>query len=54
MSPITKNESKILATAVKVAGKFGSDDEKKQNLRSVKDIAEALKTKEASFTISET
>ena len=46
MSPITKNESKILATAVKVAGKFGSDDEKKQNLRSVKDIAEALKTKE--------
>ncbi|MHA1989073.1 MAG: hypothetical protein ACW98D_20825 [Promethearchaeota archaeon] len=44
MSPtLTKNETKILETAVKIAGKFGKDEDKKRNLRSVMSIAEKFK-----------
>ena len=43
MSPLTNKENKLLETALKVAGKFGTDEEKKANLRRVKDIAEKLK-----------
>jgi len=43
MSNLTKNETKVLETALKVATKYGTDEEKKANLRRVKDIAEKLK-----------
>lgn len=44
MSPnLTKNETKILETAIKVAGTFGKDEDKKRNLRSVMSIAEKFK-----------
>ena len=43
MINLTKKENKLLETALRVAGKFGTDEEKKSNLRKVQDIAEKLK-----------